>query len=597
MWESLLLYLTPALCRLALSGGAAPPVAWWRAALSLLPVLMVLPAVWLPRCLRHEEREHVARHALYALAFTVAAGTCVRWDVVADGVREGAEWASALVAYLAVGALTLWWFCLSHVLENVRACCRLLYTHQGDVAVLPLTLVALSTFAYRVPDEAFQFSRAAIFYVPVVVAWATMFFVAYSGFATGATTTHTDPGFHFLSSASLVIAAAQLSLLEVRASPLAFQFFPVVAALLCQVTPRCGEAPRLRARRWPGVLVVGGAAGALVGLALRRRFAGLAPGLVYAAGVGGVVVATLGVRRVAGTRWVLPATLYAGLVTSALLARAVADAAASGVATSDAAASGVATSDAAASGVAASDAAASVTALDAAALVALFYLAFTLVASLAPAVYSPTPPHAAPPADRDAAPQRDAPLWASPARLLGLAGAPCGGARYDAAAIARFFDRVDPACPRAFVGVWWMQHNTFPMHLICVHRAPWRADADGGAEAYLWNRTSTTRAATLGGYLLHAVSWLTQTHVVWDGGRWVRTDNWLLPVLRLTAQTYWLYRLEDDPDQMLRLVYDARGRVVWQYRMKRIQRDARTRTRYYDEFMQAHGTERHLLAL
>ena len=48
---------------------------------------------------------------------------------------------------------------------------------------------------------------------------------------------------------------------------------------------------------------------------------------------------------------------------------------------------------------------------------------------------------------------------------------------------------------------------------------------------------------------------------------------------------------------MLRIVYNADGRIIWQYRMRRIARDATTRTRHYDAFLRAnHGTS-YLLAL
>ena len=69
--------------------------------------------------------------------------------------------------------------------------------------------------------------------------------------------------------------------------------------------------------------------------------------------------------------------------------------------------------------------------------------------------------------------------------------------------------------------------------------------------------------------------------VVEDDGRWIRTDAWALPPLRLAAHTYWLYRTVDD-DVMLRLVYDREGRIVWQYRMVRIAHAETQRTRFYE---------------
>ena len=145
---------------------------------------------------------------------------------------------------------------------------------------------------------------------------------------------------------------------------------------------------------------------------------------------------------------------------------------------------------------------------------------------------------------------------------------------------------------------------------MCVHRARWNA---AGTEATLWNRTSTTRDATLAGALMQLAAWLCFTRVVvvldTDEGeatttttttrsssaRWIRTDGWVLPLLRLVTHSYWLCRV--DEDEMLRLVYDATGRVVWQYRMKRVARADGTRTRFHADFLHARAGAPYLLAL
>ena len=116
-----------------------------------------------------------------------------------------------------------------------------------------------------------------------------------------------------------------------------------------------------------------------------------------------------------------------------------------------------------------------------------------------------------------------------------------------------------------------------------------------GAGATLWNRRDTTRRASLAGLAMHCSAWLAQTEVtVLDGG-WIRTDAWVLPPLRLLAHTYWLCRV--DADEMLRLVYDASGAVVFQYRMRRVARDAHTRTRHHAEWRRACEGARYLVAL
>ena len=561
----LLLYALPLAPRLALSWPGADAAAWGDAALSLLPLAVVLPSLALPRLVRGEEAEHVARHAVYALAFTVSAATSVRWDALRAGLDAGAEWAVALAAYLGVGAATLWWFCLSHALEN--SCLpRQLFTHQGDVAVLPLTLVAIARFAADAPDAAFRFSRAIVFYVPVVVAWATLHFVAYSDFATRRVTTHGDEGFHFLARAGLVVAAALLLLLEVNAPPLAFLALPPVAALLCQVTARPRARPRMRPRRVGGALAVAAAAGGAVGALLGRRFDAAAAAAV---GVGGAAVAAAALPPLAGARWPAPGALYAALLGATALD----------------AAHRAAPADAPA-----------VRAADAGVLAAAFFLALWATELLAPSAWAPAPPEAAPALAPEARPQAAA-AWYAPSRLLrplARVPLPCASGRYDATTCDAVLRRHPPdaRCPEAFRGVWWMEGNPFPMELICVQHLAWSAGAP--ARAVMWDRRATTRDATLGGLLLHAVAWLGATRIEDVGGGWIRTDKALLPPLDLLADSYWLYA--EGPDEMRRLVYDAGGRVVWQYRMLRVARADGARTRHHAAFLAACAGGRYWLA-
>lgn len=551
--DTLLLYLTPIAIRVGLAVETSATTDWWWIALSLLPLLIVLPSIWLPQWISDEEQEHTVRHAVYALGFCVSAATGVRWDVVlSSGSMAWTAW--PLVAYVVVGAVSLWWFCLSHILENRSL--MPLYTHSGDVAVLPLTLVGIATFAHDVPDEVFTFSRSVIFYVPVVVAWATLMFIAYNGFAISTTTTHSTSGFQFYAKCGIVIAIAQLSLLEARAPPLAFQFFPLVAAFLCQLTPRACDAPVLRPHSWTGTTVVAAATGTLVGLTMSLRFPS---GLSYGCGIIGCVIVTKSVRPIAGARWVTPATGYATLVTAVVLAR-----------------NGQGTV---------------LRPVDVAALGAIYYVALTLVSYVAPATFHPNPPHASPPEDVGATPQAAASCFAlSKLQRLFQCDICPSRTRYDDVTVQRFFDKVNPSCPAEFVGVWWMDGNSFPMDLICVHNLQWKKYSSDGRRAptaYMCNGRHTTFRSTLAGSLLHLASWLTVTQLtVWpQDPRWIRTDAWKIPGLRLVACTYWLCRIGDD--EMLRLVYDSEGRVVWQYRMRRIARTANTRTRFYTDFLRA----------
>lgn len=531
--HSLLLYALPLLCRSAL---VTPNVEWWRVSLSLVPLLVVLPSLWLPRCFVDREREHVARHGVYALSFTIAMITSVRWDTIETGVRGGEEWAIVLTTYLFVGSVTLWWFCISHMLENRLD--RTMYTHQGDVAVLPLTLVAIATFAHTVPDEAFQFSRAIVFYVPVVVAWATLHFIAYNEFAIHTTTTYDKQGFLFLAHSGLVVASVQLCLLELRSPSIFYQFFPFVAALLCQVTTRPDSAPLIRPARMLGTLAMCGACGVGVGRIIAFRTVEdvshplLLPLLV---GVVGCTVVATTVPLLSGRRWVVPGTLYATLVTIAVMD--------------------------------ASPSFASVRISDVAAVAAAYYLGLGCVHVLASPTWTPRPPVDVPTQAVDYTPQIRASWW-SPSRILGALGRFSLPSRrtYDETTHARFYDRIDDNCADFAVGVWWMKGNTFPMDLVCVHRLAWSADGT----AVRWDRTDTTRRSTLGGFLLQMAAWFGTTRIVSFSRDWIRTDGWLFGPLRLLPDHYWLYRVSDD--EMMRIVYDAHGRVVWQYRMLRISR-------------------------
>lgn len=275
--------------------------------LSLLPLALVFPTLWLPRYVAHEEVEHVWRHAAYAFAFTVASGVGLHWDYVAD--HGGEPWVAPLVAYCALGTVTLWWFVAAHVLENTAV--PALRTHQGDVAVLPLTLVAIATFVRDVPDEAFRFLRIVLFFVPVVVAWATLHFIAYASFATNRVTTHAHAHFRDHAYSGLVIATTHLLLIETRAAPLYFQFFPLVASTLTQVTvpPHTALARPLRA------VAVALACGAGAGALFARRFGAQVYGVFVPAAAAG----TLCVSRMTA-RWPVHAAMHATLVTCPMLA-------------------------------------------------------------------------------------------------------------------------------------------------------------------------------------------------------------------------------------------------------------------------------------
>ena len=175
IWETYLLYTLPLLSRLALTTDG---IVWTDLLLSQVSILIVFPTTFLPRAIPDALREHVYRPAVYATAFTIAVPTTVHLQRL-----EG-----PFLSFCILGLVTLWWFVLSHCMENTVD--TRINTHQGDITVLPLTLVAIATFILDVPMNVFRFTRSTIFTVPIIGAWATMFFIAFQDFALQCVTTH-----------------------------------------------------------------------------------------------------------------------------------------------------------------------------------------------------------------------------------------------------------------------------------------------------------------------------------------------------------------------------------------------------------------------
>ena len=295
--ETDLLYTLPLLARFALT----TDFAWTDVILSQFSILVVFPNTFLPRVVPDALLEHVFRHAMYATSFTVAVLTAVHLDRL-----EG-----PFLTFCIMGLITLWWFVLSHWLENTVD--SRINTHQGDISVLPLTLVAIGTFVLTVPDDVFRFSRATIFFVPVIVAWATMFFIAFQNFALHCVTTHEHPAFLYYAYASLVVAISHLLLIETNVSSHTYQVFPLVAAVFCQCIPDFLCRPTMRPRRYVATLVC----------ALALSFALYYGAMQFRLGrvevfVVGNVCASLVLPPVNGDRWVLPGTALTTLVTWAL---------------------------------------------------------------------------------------------------------------------------------------------------------------------------------------------------------------------------------------------------------------------------------------
>lgn len=529
--ESVLLYASPVLCRVALASGTS--VRWWDVVLSQASLPLVFASLVAKQHVRDAEHEHLVRHTLFALAFTLTTAASVRWEAV-----EGA-WAAPLVCYLAAGTGALWGFVGAHLVENAYD--ARIKTHKGDVTILPLTLVALATFIDHVPTAAFRFTRSSIATVPVIVAWATLFFIAFHSFATRRITTLDHDDYHFHAHAAFVVAAVHLVLLETEASPTVFQFFPLAAALLCQSMPDAAERPSLRPHRRVGTVVVAGACGAAVAALVLLPHATRSR-LVYASAC---VVGALTVPPVAGDRWVLPAVALSTVATWTLLCRV----------------------------------AALSTAWDVVRLAASYHVVYSLTCVLCPPHWRPSPPPRTPHFDPSDAPHAGTycPLPYCCARPL-----------VDAA--DALWSRPPPACPYVVRGVWYMDENWLPQNLVCLHAATW---SDDGRTATLWDRRGLRHDATLGGLALALWSCLTVTQVTClPDSPWIRTETWVLPWLRLRHATYWIYHT--SADTAVRVVYDHHYNLVWKYHLVRVLDGHGHRMAQHGAFVASAGTRRAL---
>ena len=532
-----LLYVLPLAARFALTDTFESK----RIILSLIPLVVVFPSSLLPRFIKNEENEHVFRHAIYALAFSVSVGTVIRWDIVAESYSNE-NWPLQLILFCSVGSITLWWFVISHVLENSY---KFFFTHQGDVVVLPLTLVAISTFVYDIPDHAFQFSRCILFYVPIVVAWATMHFVAFNGFAVSRTTTYTKKGFEFLAHSGLIVAIAHLILIELRAEPVSFIIFPLVASVLSQVTFRHTNPPVLRPDRLVGMWSIQIGLCVAFGILLKYRFD--SNRVIFLNAVIGMAV-VMSVPELCGYRWVLPSVLYATLIS---LSYMDADA----------------------------HIPSDVRILDIAAIAAQFVIIFQVTHLLAPPEEIQLEPPGPPPRNENNTPQNACISYF----LKILDYIPIPYCRVHGEKTVRdMMKNKNSSCPEEFMGLWWSKGSTFPMQLLTVHGHLWKKEDN------VWKSTFSlktgTRSATAAGLL----NLLGQTpcfiQVQWTSGdNWVRTPGWIFPILRLLPYTKWLYRVRED--EMLRVVFNSKGDVIWQYKMLRIVRGDGYKTKYYNEFM------------
>ena len=539
----------PTLVRFYIHEGTYP---WWHVLRSISPLVLFAGASCLPWLVRDSVKEHVWRHITFLATFVYAIWASLNWSIVWE--RRSEEWASSLILFLGMAVITQTWFTLAHILENEHLS-RHIFTHQGGVAVLPSTLVAVVLVQSMLPDEAFIFARSILVTVPVVVAWCTIFFIAYTGFAMKRVTTHEDPGYEYVAYQGFWVAVPLLTAIETRASSAIFFITPLVSAILCQVLPPLHRVVPLGGANILRSVFLSVVASSVLficfALYIRHTLAWIAVAVVF------VVTPTIAfVMSFQPPVWILPFSIYWTYLGCMVLQD-------------------------------------SVLPLDIVAAFAFHVLAFGLVLGLN-LMYEP-------PLDAHRVPQAMSIVYDPPQidnathrvirvleRYLAL---PRGlvASRFNAsnAWLVPFFDTMHPSCPEAFRGVWYMEDNTMPMQLICVHHAEWTADG-----ATIWNACNTTRAASVLGCVNHAFAHLSWTRITRLSDQWIATDIVShLAKVHVIRKRLWIFD-GGERDTLIRMQLSKDDKVVYQYKLRRIaRRDASgniVTTPFYSAFMRVH---------
>lgn len=516
--------------------------------LSILPLIVAFPSSHISDVTSRDEMgEHIARHTIYALAFLASVGG-IKWDVALDAWKyDGQDWPEYLVMYFIFGSFSLWWFVVAHIMEN-RKTLGWSFTHQGDVVVLPFTLITIGTFANLIPDEAFRFFRSTVFLVPCIVGWSTIMLIAYTGFALSKTTTLENPAFHTVTLCGFFVAALQLLLIETRSRPTLYIVSTPIVAVMAQLCNRYTDPPKMYGNTDAGTLIVSTVLGIGGGAVLSLRYG------IVAYFVCTYVTATvsIGVRCICGVQWLIPGTLISTLYS--VIAFTFITSVQHRI-------------------------------IDVIAIWATYFVMLSLVSLIVPSVRgaAETPP--VPPVNGNM-PQLNADICSVSGVARGLDFPLCPTSRiYDRTLkwMTPFFNKVDANCPPHFVGIWWMEHNTFPMELITVHRRRW---SEQGTAALFWNGRDITFHTSFSGRVMSLFGNLTFTRMTVIDDRWIRTDSYKTR-FGLLHSTFWLYRVDDD--LMLRLVYDRDWNVVWRYNMKRIASASNVPTRHMVDFLNSQG--------
>lgn len=233
----LILYISPILTSLIIRNNVASLLNF---CVCVVPVLSVVPSSFVYMFVQNNDIEHIVRHAWYAMSFVVGAIT-IDWNYVRSNLQDDAVW--NFILFCIFGTISLLYFTLSHVLEYYKFP---IFTHHGDVSILPLTLVAIVTFYNNVPDEVFLLARTAPLLIIVAVAWSTIHLVAFLDFAKFSTTRHEQQGFKTVTFSAQVTASIFLILVEAKAQPVYFFFFAILSGIYMQLIRNIDDGMRFR---------------------------------------------------------------------------------------------------------------------------------------------------------------------------------------------------------------------------------------------------------------------------------------------------------------------------------------------------------------
>ena len=96
-------------------------------------------------------------------------------------------------------------------------------------------------------------------------------------------------------------------------------------------------------------------------------------------------------------------------------------------------------------------------------------------------------------------------------------------------------------------------------------------------------RKHISRDSTLSGKILYLVSFFNYAEVDASHEKWIRTDIYVFPYMKLFPTTYWVYKYSED--KLVQIVFNRKGEIVWKYDFLRIAERQGKPTRFMKEFL------------